>query len=73
MPAGGITAAPVAPQSVVLQLDGPTTQAVLEGRAVQAVAANPRTVAAANVQGQKANVGRSSSLAMQLSPGMVTS
>lgn len=44
--------------SVTLQLDGPTTERVLQGQAIQAMAANPATVQAAANRATSASAGR---------------
>lgn len=56
----------------VLQLDGATTERVLKGQAVEAMAQNPRAVQSASMTAMKANYNRRSSLATLLSPSTLT-
>ncbi len=65
--------APAAPMVVQLQLDAATTEMVLEGRAVSAMANNPRAVQGAVVNAQRANVGRQQSAVNMFAPGLILS
>jgi hypothetical protein len=59
--------------TVVLQLDGPTTERVLQGQAVQAIQQNPQVIAQANSANTNASLGRRESAATFLgAPGLIT-
>jgi hypothetical protein len=58
---------------MVIRLDGPATTALLRGEAVQAIADNPRAVQSASMAATKSNAGRREMIALQLSPGTLTS
>jgi hypothetical protein len=58
---------------MVIRLDGPATTALLRGEAVQAIADNPRAVQSASMAATQSNAGRRELIALQLSPGTLTS
>jgi hypothetical protein len=58
--------------SIVIKLDGEATTALLRGEAVQTIADNPRLVQSAAMTATRANAGRRELLALQLSPGTLT-
>lgn len=68
-----VVGANAAPQAINLSLDGPSTQAVLTGGAVQAIQANPRLVSVATVSGQDASAGRRDSAVNVLQPNFIVS
>ena len=63
-PAGGSA-------TVVLQLDGPTTERVLQGQAVEVLASNPRVAVDAVNRASKGNYGRFEQSRQLFSPGLV--
>jgi hypothetical protein len=56
-----------------LSLDGPSTQALLTGGAVQAINDNPRLVSVATISGQDASAGRRDAAVNVLQPNFVVS
>jgi hypothetical protein len=58
---------------ISLSLDGPSTQALLTGGAVQAINDNPRLVSVATISGQDASAGRRDAAVNVLQPNFVVS
>jgi hypothetical protein len=58
-------------ETLILQVDGQSAAAVLEGRAGAVIQNNPRLVQRSAVEGQKASAGRRESVATQFAPGWV--
>jgi tape measure domain-containing protein len=58
---------------IQLTLDGPSSAAFLQGQTVNAIEANPRTVAAATNTAQQSNFNRQQSAVNQFSPGLLLS
>jgi hypothetical protein len=63
----------VAQPHISLSLDGPSTQALLTGGAVQAINDNPRLVSVATISGQDASAGRRDAAVNVLQPNFVVS